>query len=92
MFFCFLNREYKDNIKIVDEGVKGLVSLFQEFYGNDEKTAFIFTSDHGMTDWGEFAFKQRALHSGRGKRSLPGRDVLVNAQCLAHNCMLKMSV
>ncbi|KAM8781096.1 GPI ethanolamine phosphate transferase 1 [Rhynchonycteris naso] len=46
------SREYKDNIKIVDEGVKGIVSLLKEFYGNDEKTAFIFTSDHGMTDWG----------------------------------------
>ncbi|KAF6088908.1 phosphatidylinositol glycan anchor biosynthesis class N [Phyllostomus discolor] len=46
------SREYKDNIKMVDEGVKELVSLFKEFYGNDEKTAFIFTSDHGMTDWG----------------------------------------
>ncbi|XP_066102910.1 GPI ethanolamine phosphate transferase 1 [Saccopteryx bilineata] len=46
------SREYKDNIKIVDEGVQRIVSLFKEFYGNDEKTAFIFTSDHGMTDWG----------------------------------------
>lgn len=46
------SREYKDNIKLVDEGVKEIVSLLKEFYGNDEKTAFLFTSDHGMTDWG----------------------------------------
>ncbi|XP_028013411.2 GPI ethanolamine phosphate transferase 1 [Eptesicus fuscus] len=46
------SREYKDNIKLVDEGIKEIVSLLKEFYGNDEKTAFLFTSDHGMTDWG----------------------------------------
>uniref|UniRef100_A0A8C9QQ30 GPI ethanolamine phosphate transferase 1 n=1 Tax=Spermophilus dauricus TaxID=99837 RepID=A0A8C9QQ30_SPEDA len=46
------SREYKDNIKIVDDRVKEIVSMFQHFYGNDGKTAFIFTSDHGMTDWG----------------------------------------
>ncbi|XP_004579512.2 GPI ethanolamine phosphate transferase 1 [Ochotona princeps] len=46
------SREYKNNIKKVDDGVKEIVSLFRNFYGNDEKTAFIFTSDHGMTDWG----------------------------------------
>nr|XP_036874832.1 GPI ethanolamine phosphate transferase 1 [Manis javanica] len=46
------SREYKDNIKIVDDGIKEIVSMFKHFYGNDGKTAFIFTSDHGMTDWG----------------------------------------
>ncbi|XP_023578925.1 GPI ethanolamine phosphate transferase 1 isoform X2 [Octodon degus] len=46
------SREYKDNIKIVDDGVKEIVSMFKDFYENDEKTTFIFTSDHGMTDWG----------------------------------------
>ncbi|XP_069885108.1 GPI ethanolamine phosphate transferase 1 [Dipodomys merriami] len=46
------SREYKDNIKKVDDGVKEIVSMFKHFYGNDGKTAFIFTSDHGMTAWG----------------------------------------
>ncbi|XP_057555911.1 GPI ethanolamine phosphate transferase 1 isoform X2 [Hippopotamus amphibius kiboko] len=46
------SREYSDNIKIVDEGVKEIISTLKDFYGNDGKTAFIFTSDHGMTDWG----------------------------------------
>uniref|UniRef100_A0A8C7BCL5 GPI ethanolamine phosphate transferase 1 n=1 Tax=Neovison vison TaxID=452646 RepID=A0A8C7BCL5_NEOVI len=46
------SREYKDNIKIVDDGIKEIVSMLEHFYGNDGKTAFIFTSDHGMTDWG----------------------------------------
>ncbi|XP_032728188.1 GPI ethanolamine phosphate transferase 1 [Lontra canadensis] len=46
------SREYKDNIKVVDDGIKEIVSMLEHFYGNDGKTAFIFTSDHGMTDWG----------------------------------------
>lgn len=52
IFFLF-SREYQENIKQVDEGVKEIASLIDDFYGNDGKTAFILTSDHGMTDWGE---------------------------------------
>nr|XP_056710965.1 GPI ethanolamine phosphate transferase 1 [Euleptes europaea] len=44
--------EYKSNIRKVDEGVKEIVSLVEDFYGNDGNTVFILTSDHGMTDWG----------------------------------------
>ncbi|XP_068017104.1 GPI ethanolamine phosphate transferase 1 [Melanerpes formicivorus] len=46
------SREYKENIKTVDEGVKEIASMIENFYRNDRKTAFILTSDHGMTDWG----------------------------------------
>ncbi|XP_074063469.1 GPI ethanolamine phosphate transferase 1 isoform X2 [Macrotis lagotis] len=46
------SREYKDNIRKVDNGVKEIVSLLENFYENDGKTAFLITSDHGMTDWG----------------------------------------
>lgn len=52
-FFLIFSREYKENIKKVDEGVKEIASMIDNFYGNDGKTAFILTSDHGMTDWGE---------------------------------------
>ncbi|XP_010160122.1 PREDICTED: GPI ethanolamine phosphate transferase 1-like, partial [Eurypyga helias] len=45
------SREYKENIKKVDEGVKEIALMIDDFYGNDGKTAFILTSDHGMTDW-----------------------------------------
>lgn len=38
---------------LVDTGVSEIVSLVEDFFGNDGQTAFIFTSDHGMTDWGE---------------------------------------
>ncbi|XP_039766590.1 GPI ethanolamine phosphate transferase 1 isoform X1 [Ornithorhynchus anatinus] len=46
------SREYKENIKKVDDGIKEIVTLLEGFYGNDGKTAFVITSDHGMTDWG----------------------------------------
>uniref|UniRef100_A0A803Y7N5 GPI ethanolamine phosphate transferase 1 n=1 Tax=Meleagris gallopavo TaxID=9103 RepID=A0A803Y7N5_MELGA len=46
------SKEYKENIRKVDEGVKEIVSMLESFYGNDGKTAYILTSDHGMTDWG----------------------------------------
>nr|XP_060630689.1 GPI ethanolamine phosphate transferase 1 [Anolis sagrei ordinatus] len=46
------SREYKNNIRAVDEGVKEIVSVIEDFYGSDDNTAFILTSDHGMTDWG----------------------------------------
>ncbi|KAI0025540.1 Phosphatidylinositolglycan class N-domain-containing protein [Xylariomycetidae sp. FL0641] len=43
--------EYLNNIKVVDQGVKEITELVQKFYG-DDRTAFVFTADHGMSDWG----------------------------------------
>ncbi|RDW79672.1 PigN-domain-containing protein [Coleophoma cylindrospora] len=45
------SKEYLNNIKLVDEGVREMCQLIEEFY-NDDKTAFVFTADHGMSDWG----------------------------------------
>ena len=45
------SKEVLDNLKFVDRGVEKIVELFESYY-NDEKTAYVFTSDHGMTDWG----------------------------------------
>uniref|UniRef100_A0A8C4RJ55 GPI ethanolamine phosphate transferase 1 n=1 Tax=Erpetoichthys calabaricus TaxID=27687 RepID=A0A8C4RJ55_ERPCA len=47
-----MSREYIENVKIVDAAIREFVSLIENFYENDEKTAYVFTSDHGMTDWG----------------------------------------
>ncbi|KAJ9298193.1 hypothetical protein DTO271G3_3798 [Paecilomyces variotii] len=45
------SKEYLHNIKVVDRGVKEITELIEDFY-DDDKTAFIFTADHGMSDWG----------------------------------------
>ena len=45
------SREYLHNIKIVDQGVEKITALIDHFY-NDDKTAYVFTADHGMSDWG----------------------------------------
>jgi phosphatidylinositol glycan class N len=43
--------QYLHNIQIVDRGVKEITELIEEFY-DDGKTSFVFTADHGMSDWG----------------------------------------
>ncbi|KAI0459682.1 GPI ethanolamine phosphate transferase 1 [Xylaria acuta] len=45
------SKEYLHNIKVVDEGVKEITSTIGKFYA-DDRTAFVFTADHGMSDWG----------------------------------------
>ena len=45
------SKEYLHNIKVVDQGVEYITRLIEDFYGDNE-TAFVFTADHGMSDWG----------------------------------------
>ncbi|KAF7591077.1 Glycosyl phosphatidyl inositol anchor synthesis [Aspergillus hancockii] len=45
------SKEYLRNLKIVDKGVQEITQLVEDFYG-DGKTSFVFTADHGMSDWG----------------------------------------
>jgi len=45
------SQEYLHNIKVVDQGVKEITQLIEKFY-DDDRTAFVFTADHGMSDWG----------------------------------------
>ncbi|CAK7232526.1 Glycosyl phosphatidyl inositol anchor synthesis [Sporothrix curviconia] len=45
------SKEYLNNVKVVDQGVKEITELINDFY-NDDRTAFVFTADHGMSDWG----------------------------------------
>ena len=45
-------KEYFDNLKIVDDGVKRIEAAFAEAFDDDGKTAFIFTADHGMSNKG----------------------------------------
>ena len=45
------SKEYLHNLKVVDQGVQEISELVEKFY-DDGKTAFVFTADHGMSDWG----------------------------------------
>ncbi|KAL9001520.1 MAG: hypothetical protein Q9169_000095 [Polycauliona sp. 2 TL-2023] len=45
------SKEYLHNIKVVDQGVHEITKLIDDFYG-DQETAYVFTADHGMSDWG----------------------------------------
>lgn len=45
------SKEYLNNLKVVDKGVREIVELIENFYA-DDRTAFVFTADHGMSDWG----------------------------------------
>jgi len=45
------SKEYLHNIKVVDQGVKEITRLTEDFFA-DGKTAYVFTADHGMSDWG----------------------------------------
>lgn len=49
-------REYLNNIALVDKGLAELVPIIEEFFGHDGRTAYVFTSDHGMTNWGKIFF------------------------------------
>ena len=46
------SREYLDNIRLVDSRLKTLESRLSRFYGDDGKTAFVFSADHGMNNRG----------------------------------------
>jgi len=45
-------RQYLENIGVVDRGISEITQLFEDAFDSDGKTAYVFTSDHGMTNWG----------------------------------------
>lgn len=50
--------KFTENLKYVDRGIGEIVQKFEEKF-NDGKTAFIFTSDHGMTNRGSHGSGQK---------------------------------
>lgn len=45
------SERYTENLKFVDAGIGEIIKLFEQKF-DDDNTAFIFTSDHGMTNRG----------------------------------------
>jgi phosphatidylinositol glycan class N len=39
-------------LKIIDDGIKATVKNFEDYWKHDGRTTYIFTADHGMTNWG----------------------------------------
>ena len=49
------------NIQVVDDIVMRTEKLFREFF-NDDKTAFVFTADHGMSNIGNHGDGRMWMH------------------------------
>uniref|UniRef100_A0A182VQS3 GPI ethanolamine phosphate transferase 1 n=1 Tax=Anopheles minimus TaxID=112268 RepID=A0A182VQS3_9DIPT len=43
---------FTENLIAVDRGIESIVKMIEQATANDGRTAYIFTSDHGMTDQG----------------------------------------
>ncbi|EEC04432.1 GPI ethanolamine phosphate transferase, putative [Ixodes scapularis] len=88
--------EYYENIALVDRNIKRVVQLIDEYYQEDGKTAYIFTSDHGMTDWGnhgagnpsETETPLIAWGAGIGQTRLSGKDGYYDGYSEAWNLSL----
>ncbi|KYQ91842.1 phosphatidylinositol glycan [Tieghemostelium lacteum] len=52
--------EYYENIRVVDRGIENICKQIEEFYGNDGKTSFVFTADHGMSNRGSHGDGERS--------------------------------
>lgn len=46
-------RNFLNTITHVDRGIREIEKVIRDYYGDDGKTTFLMTSDHGMTDWGK---------------------------------------
>lgn len=46
------SRQYKRNIANVDRIIETVEGMAEEYWRKDGRTAYVFTADHGMTDWG----------------------------------------
>lgn len=88
--------EYYENIALVDRNVRTVVRLIEDFYQDDGKTAYILTSDHGMTDWGnhgagnpsETETPLIAWGAGIGQARLSGKDGYYDGYSEAWNLSL----
>ncbi|KAF6216689.1 hypothetical protein GE061_001035 [Apolygus lucorum] len=45
------SESYNKHIQLTDDIIQQIVQIFNDYF-KDQSTAYVFTSDHGMTDWG----------------------------------------
>lgn len=45
-------RPYRELMRLIDNTVAKVEKFLEEYFNNDGRTAYLFTADHGMTDWG----------------------------------------
>uniref|UniRef100_A0A7E4VRC3 GPI ethanolamine phosphate transferase 1 n=1 Tax=Panagrellus redivivus TaxID=6233 RepID=A0A7E4VRC3_PANRE len=75
------SEEYLSNIATVDAGIAEMVALFKKVFP-DDSTSFVFTADHGMTDWGSHGsgtddeILTPFIAWGAGVRSLASKQVI----------------
>lgn len=50
-FFTFSLREHVRNVKFIDTIIPIVQDMFENAF-SDNSTTYIFTADHGMTNWG----------------------------------------
>lgn len=54
----YIYRNFLTTVRFVDQGIKEIEKVIRDFYFDDNRTTFLMTSDHGMTDWGIIFIKK----------------------------------
>lgn len=62
VLYFIISRNFLTTLKFVDEGIKEMERIITDYYGDDGKTTFLMTSDHGMTDWGNIIYNCRCIY------------------------------
>ncbi|CAB0011765.1 unnamed protein product [Nesidiocoris tenuis] len=80
------SESYVNNIALVDSIIRNITTIFAEIFP-DDKTVFLFTSDHGMTDWGSHG---AAWGSGVNHLRCP-KKIHPNTWNVSADCMRNVS-
>ena len=93
-----LSSEYLENIVIADAGIQEIHGLIEDFFEHDGQTAYIATSDHGMTNWGRLSsngslvFVVCGVWHGVAWRGMVWRGVVWCGVCLCMHMFVYMFV
>lgn len=59
------SEEYLNMVRHLDTNIARILGIFKQYPDITQEAAFIFTADHGMTDWGKFWILLCILFSSR---------------------------